>query len=292
MIAIVVIAAVLIMGVFVYLDLNGGNSANGTVTQTTVAQIGTQSNPYQPNQNNTLEWHGPGYYSVPSNVPASGLNKGTDYLSSQNQVSSYNQWAYHPPANTTTTSTVNTTSVSTTSTTTISQAASDASWVAQFFQNVSSERGSQYGYCPSLSQFAKVRFSTMAANYGISHYGYDKDFSSYYGTIYNTYFGEEVFYPNLGPFGDTPYGYTGYIQSQAPGHWQLITSSNYSYYGYDIQNGPTYSIYGPDGGYALCPVTEIPGPNINITQFYAQYGCSVVVTNDTWFVIELASSCP
>lgn len=161
-------------------------------------------------------------------------------------------------------------------------------WVAQFFAAVSSARGHSYSSCTSLSNFAKVRFNTMSANYGISHYGYNQDFQSYYGTIYNTYFGEEVFYPS----GYTPSGYVSDIQSSAPLHWQLMASGNFSYYGYDIQNGPNYEIYGPNGGYSLCPVTEIPGPNINVSQYFASYGCSVVVSNQTWFVIELASACP
>lgn len=128
----------------------------------------------------------------------------------------------------------------------------------------------------------------MAANYGISHYGYDQDFSNFYGTIYNTYFAEEVFYPS-----GTARAYLEQIQSTAPLHWQLLSNSTYSYYGYHVQNGPTYEILGPGGGYgALCPVTEIPGPNIDITRYFAQYGCTVEEANKTWFVIELASSCP
>jgi hypothetical protein len=184
-------------------------------------------------------------------------------------------------------------SSSTIFTTTISQTEQNNGWATQFFENISSERGSQYYYCSNLSQFAKVRFNTMVSNYGVTHYGYDQDFDNFYGTIYNTYFAEEVFYPNLGLFGDTPNAYTSQIQSTAPLHWQLITNSTYSYYGYYIANGPSYEILGPGGGYgAPCPVTELPGPNINIQQFFAQYGCSVQVSNETWFVIELASSCP
>ena len=129
----------------------------------------------------------------------------------------------------------------------------------------------------------------MAANYEVSHYGYDQDFQDSYGVIYNTAFGEEVFYPS----GYSPSAYVSQIQSTAPLHWQLLSNSTYRVYGYYIANGPTYEIYGPDGGYGgPCPVTEIPGPNINIQQYFAQYGCSVTEANDTWFVIEIASSCP
>lgn len=164
----------------------------------------------------------------------------------------------------------------------------NGTWATQFFSNVSTTRGNAYAYCPSLSNFAKVRFNTMSANYGISHYGYNQNFQSFYGTVYNTYFGEEVFYPS----GYTPSGYVSDIQTSAPLHWQLLSSNNFSDYGYYIRNGPDYVIYGPNGGYATCSVTEIPGPNINISQYFAQYGCTVAVSNQTWFVIELASSCP
>lgn len=223
-------------------------------------------------------------------------------IASLNNNNSPNTNLFHYPSLNTTSSASTTTiyttsssstSTSSTSTTTISQTESDSIWANEFFSNVSAESGIKYNYCPSLSQFAKVRFNTMASNYGISHYGYDQDFSSFYGTIYNAYFAEEVFYPNLGPYGDTPNSYTSYVQSSAPLHWQLLTSGNYSSYGFYIANGPSYVILGPGGGYgAECPVTEIPGPNINVSQFFAQYGCSVQVANETYFVIEVASGCP
>jgi hypothetical protein len=168
-------------------------------------------------------------------------------------------------------------------------------WATEFFGNVSRERGSQYNYCPALSDFAKTRFNMMVTDYGISHYGYTQDFNSYwpngytYGDEIYTAFGEEVFYPS----GSTPNNYTAQIMETAPGHWQELIDTNLTYYGYYIANGPTYVILGPGGGYgAECPVTEIPGPNINIQQYFAQYGCSVETSNETWFVIELAAVCP
>ncbi len=168
-------------------------------------------------------------------------------------------------------------------------------WATEFFENVSRERGSQYNYCPVLSTFAKTRFNTMVTDYGISHYGYAQDFNSYwpdgytYGDEIYTAFGEEVFYPS----GSTSNNYTTQIMETAPGHWQELIDTNLTYYGYYIANGPTYVILGPGGGYgAECPVTEIPGPNINIQQYFAQYGCSVETSNETWFVIELAAVCP
>ncbi len=158
----------------------------------------------------------------------------------------------------------------------------NGTWATEFFSNVSYDRGSNYNYCPNLSNFAKVRFNTMIQNYGISHYGYNQDFESYYGTIYDTYFGEEVFYPS----GTTPNQQIQDIMTNAPLHWKELSSSNYSYYGYYISNGPALDIIN------YCSITEIPGPNINISQFFASHGCTTEVTNETWFVIEISSSCP
>jgi len=161
-------------------------------------------------------------------------------------------------------------------------------WAEQFFENVSLIRGSPYYYCQNLSDFAKVRFNTMVTNYGISHYGYDQDFDRIYGTTYNTYIAEEVLYPS----GYTPKAYVSELETSAPLHWNILVNKTFVYYGYDIQNGPAYVIYGPNGGYSPCPTTEIPGPNINISQYFAQYGCTVATEDETWFVIELSSSCP
>ncbi|MGC8730606.1 MAG: hypothetical protein ACP5RP_04485, partial [Candidatus Micrarchaeia archaeon] len=163
----------------------------------------------------------------------------------------------------------------------------NSTWVSNFFENVSEQRGMPYRYCQNLSTFAKARFNTMVSDYGISHYGYDQDFNNFYGGVYNTYFAEEVFYPS-----GTPADFVSEVISTAPLHWQLLVNKTFAYYGYYLQNGPTYAIYGPDNGYQPCPVTEIPGPNINISQYFAQYGCSVAVENETWFVIEIASACP
>jgi len=164
-------------------------------------------------------------------------------------------------------------------------------WVEQFFENVSLIRGSSYYYCQNLSDFAKVRFNTMVTNYGISHYGYDQDFDRIYGNLsftQNTSFGEEVLYPS----GYTPKAFISELETSAPLHWDMLVNKTFLYYGYDIQNGPHYVAYGPNGGYSPCPATEIPGPNINIPQYLAQYGCTVATENETWFVMELSSSCP
>jgi len=77
---------------------------------------------------------------------------------------------------------------------------------------VSLVRGSPYYYCQNLSDFAKVRFSTMVTDYRINHYGFDQDFDRVYGTIHNTYFEEEVPYPS----GYTPKSYISELETTTP----------------------------------------------------------------------------
>ncbi len=170
----------------------------------------------------------------------------------------------------------------------------NGAWATAFFSNVSAQRGKPYTYCANLSTFAKTRFNTMAQNYEISHYGYSEDFNKTwpYGVEYGNGiyygFGEEVFYPR----GYNASNYVQQIITTAPLHWQELEDDNLTTYGYYIGNGSAYEILGPDGGHSACPVTEIPGPNININQYFAQYGCSVETANLTYFVIELAPFCP
>lgn len=184
--------------------------------------------------------------------------------------------------------------ISNTISSTLSSPTINETWATAFFSNVSKQRGEPYSYCANLSTFAKTRFNTMSQNYGISHYGYSEDFNKTwpYGVRYGNQiyygFGEEVFYPS----GYNASNYLQQIITTAPLHWQELANNNLSTYGYYIGDGPAYEILGPDGGYTSCPVTEIPGPNINISQYFAQYGCSVETAKLTYFVIELAPFCP
>lgn len=194
----------------------------------------------------------------------------------------------------------------------------NSTWVNQFFEGVNSYRtSSKLSYCASLSTFAAARYKTMSANIQISHYGYQQTFDNFWpnGYSYGDYiylgFGEEVLYPNepssstttctdavlcstsySTPENYTPSSFISDLITNAPLHWQELISDNYSYYGYYVKNGPSYSILGPDNGQYSCPTTEIPGPNINITQYFAQYGCTTEIGTGTWFVIELAPVCP
>jgi len=183
------------------------------------------------------------------------------------------------------------TSIKTISTTiqtiiTSTQPTINSTWVFQFFNIVNQYRQSinapPLQYCPWLDNFAHIRFETMIQNPAISHYGFDQDFSEYLSQ-YQSFLipGEEVLYPS----GYTPSEYTQYMQSNAPIHWEGLIDANYTYYGYYIGYGPDYVIIGS------CPVTEIPGPNINVPQYFQSYGCSVELENDTWLVIELSNWC-
>ncbi len=193
----------------------------------------------------------------------------------------------------------------------------NSSWVTQFFSGVNTYRSTNLQYCPELSTFAQARYKTMSSNIQISHYGYSQTFDSFWpnGYSYGGYiysgFGEEVLYPNKPGSSTTtcvdvifcstssnaienytPSGYIVDLISSAPIHWKGLLSTDYSYYGYYVKNGPGYSILGPNNGQVSCQTTEIPGPNINVTQYFAQYGCTTQLTTDTWFVIELAPLCP
>jgi len=162
----------------------------------------------------------------------------------------------------------------------------NSTWVFQFFNIVNQYRQSigapPLQYCPWLDNFAHIRFETMIQNPTISHYGFDQDFSEYLSQ-YQSFLipGEEVLYPS----GYTSSEYVQILQSEALIHWKGLIDANYTYYGYYIGYGPSYTIIGS------CPVTEIPGPNINIPQYFQSYGCSVELENDTWLVIELSNWC-
>jgi len=174
------------------------------------------------------------------------------------------------------------------STITSTQPTINSTWVFQFFSIVNQYRQSigapPLQYCPWLDNFAYVRFETMIQNPAISHYGFDQDFNEYFSQYQNYLslsIGEEVLYPD----GYTPDEYVQDMQSSAPIHWEGLIDANYTYYGYYIGYGPDYVIIGS------CPVTEIPGPNINVPQYFQSYGCSVELENDTWLVIELSNWC-
>ncbi|HVC58501.1 MAG TPA: hypothetical protein VND15_03445 [Candidatus Acidoferrales bacterium] len=282
-----IIVIIFIVGFSFYAAYKNNNTSNnnyGSLYPTTVQALGTQSNPFQPNPNDTLAWQGSGYYYIPQTISASGLQKGVDQLSAQSQVDSYNQWASQlknsqPVVNTTTTlsstSTVIQSTLSTAYTTTISQISPTNMWATQFFENVSTERGASYNYCPALSQFAEVRFNTQVSNYEISHYGVSQD-----NQQYGIYDAEEILFQS-----GSPAEYASQLSVDDPLHWQLLTDTSYTYYGYYIGNGPDVE--------SFCnPPPEIPGPNINVSQYLESKGCTPITETATYFIVELDNVCP
>lgn len=89
---------------------------------------------------------------------------------------------------------------------------------------------------------------------------------------------EEILYPD----GYTPSAYINYTQVDAPIHWQGFLDPSLHTYGFYLGQGTTYAVYQP------CSVTEIPGPNINIPQYYTQNGCQYTTVPSTWLVIDMS----
>lgn len=151
----------------------------------------------------------------------------------------------------------------------------DAQWVQQFMASVNSARQAQglqaMTESSSLDQFAQQRLQleTEGNHWEITHYGYQDIPPG---------IGEVVFYPDS----FTPSSYVTNIQTDAPLHWNLLMDSSLSSFGFALGPGITLGVYQP------CSVTELPGPGINITQYYQQYGCSTTQETVTWLVIDMS----
>ena len=148
----------------------------------------------------------------------------------------------------------------------------DDDWVNNFMSIVNTERAkkglSQLQHADNLNSIADSRFSKMMENPFISHYG---------ATEYNI--GEVIFYPE----GSTAQAYIDDMQVSAPIHWNLLMNPSLSRYGYHIGVGPVIEIVGS------CPTTEIPGPNINVKDYFEQQGCQTTESDTTWLVIDMDS---
>jgi len=146
----------------------------------------------------------------------------------------------------------------------------DDAWVHNFMSVVNSERTKRGLHSmqelEQLNTIATSRFIKMMENPFISHYGAD---------AYNV--GEVVFYPE----GSTEKAYAEDIQLTAPLHWDLLMSPMFSRYGYHIEKGETIQIIG------LCSTTEIPGPNIDVKEFFRQNGCQTTTEDSIWLVIDM-----
>lgn len=146
----------------------------------------------------------------------------------------------------------------------------DSNWVHNFISIVNNERAKKgltaLKESNDLDNIATARFKKMMEKPMVSHYGADE---------YNV--GEVVFYPT----GFTEQAYADDIQKNAPLHWNLLMDSSFSAYGFHIGEGDAIEVYQP------CSITEIPGPNIDVKEFFRKRGCSTTVEKSTWLVIEM-----
>ncbi len=158
----------------------------------------------------------------------------------------------------------------------------DSRWAQEFFGNLSAAREANGAGALTMSQqlddFASLRFSDLVTHYEITHYGYQRDFSNYFGVYSGLAATEEYFYPS----GHSPSGYLSYIKQDAIIHYEGLVDGTYSRYGFYIGTGPVYNLIGS------CSVAEIVG-SVNQTQFFEQHGCDFSIGQTTWLVVELTS---
>jgi hypothetical protein len=152
-------------------------------------------------------------------------------------------------------------------------------WVASFIKEVNAQRnGSALTENNTLDEFAAFRFDSIRAQYQISDYNFTYDYHRFFGQT-GPVMEEEILYPS----GKDPTTYPTYLKQNAPGHYTGLVDSAYSQFGYFFGTGPSVDI-GPG-----CSATEIPGPNINITQFVISHGCDYVIADEIWFILILAA---
>ena len=155
----------------------------------------------------------------------------------------------------------------------------NSQWVAAFIQAINVRRnGTGLTENRTLDEFAAFRFNTLRAQYQVSDYNFTQDYYRYFGPNGPGIL-EEILYPN----GRDPGNYPDYLKVNAPGHYGGLLDPVYTQFGYFFGSGPSIDI-GPG-----CQATEIPGPNINITQFVIDHGCTYVIADEVWFIIVLGS---
>jgi hypothetical protein len=156
-------------------------------------------------------------------------------------------------------------------------------WVNEFAKLVNANRSiPALIESPTLDKFAKLRFNTAVTQPDISDYGLYADESSFFGgSATRPALVEVLLYPTIAT--EDPYGYVNTIQEYAPGHWAALTDKGYTHFGYYVGSGQYEVVHQP------CPVFEIPGAGINITQYFEKAGCSVSTQQSTWLVLILSN---
>jgi len=147
----------------------------------------------------------------------------------------------------------------------------DSNWVYNFMLIVNEERKSRglqsMKESTYLNNVANLRFKKMMEQPFISHYGANQ---------YNV--GEVVFFPE----GVSETSYIDDLKTTAILHWDLLMDPQFSKYGYHIEVGPTITIIG------YCSTTEVPGPNIDVKEFFKQQSCETSTDDTIWLVIDMS----
>jgi len=150
-------------------------------------------------------------------------------------------------------------------------------WVQTFIQSVNKVRNStSLIENKTLDEFAAFRYDSIRSEFQISDFNFTGDFQRFFGTSGPTLF-EEILYPA----GQDPASYPSFLHKYAPGHWAGLMNSVFKEYGYFFGTGPAVEV-GPG-----CSATEVPGPNMNITQYVISHGCSYVIADEIWFILIL-----
>ncbi|HEY6283989.1 MAG TPA: hypothetical protein VIW22_08710 [Nitrososphaerales archaeon] len=165
----------------------------------------------------------------------------------------------------------------------LSPQAADRIWVDKFISLVNGARnGTSLVQSSTLDRFASIRFATAVSQPDISDFGLYADESSFFGAnATRPVIFEELLFPNMTR--ENPYTFVNVLQTSAPGHWAGLTDRTFGHFGYYVGTGPYEFVQ------RGCPVSEIPGAGINITQYLQNAGCKVVVQQSTWLVLILSS---
>jgi hypothetical protein len=153
-------------------------------------------------------------------------------------------------------------------------------WVDAFMDKVDQARGGQpLIENATLNEFAALRFKDASAGYQISDYNLTVDENAFFGPgPYSQSIAEFLLYPGI----FSPITYPGFLSEYAVGHWNGLLDAKYAQFGYFVGEASYYDVSIP------CPVYEIPGAGVNITQFFQQHGCTTMVAATTWLVVILA----
>ncbi len=150
-------------------------------------------------------------------------------------------------------------------------------WVNDFIAAVNEKRNATaLTESRTLDEFAAFRYDSIRAEYQISDYNFPQDYARFFGAANTTVF-EEILYPQ----DQSASSFADYLSVNTPGHWLGLMNPSFTQFGYFFGIGPSIVI-GPG-----CTAKEIPGPNINITQYVISHGCDYVIADQVWFILML-----